>query len=128
MNDYSYLRTILTSDSIEVLVKAFKSLSNEGLEVYVANSNKGFKLATEKSLKSGDVLMVPAADWNFAEELLECIDLKEYVTNCEIPENAKSEVEIAQEKYFKKRKWTYIETAVIIVVVMIYYLFKTIFH
>ena len=71
--------------------------------------------------------MVPAADWNFAVELLECVGFKEYITPCDIPDGAKTELERAQEKYFKKRKWTYIETAVIVIIAMIYYFIKVYF-
>ncbi|QFJ55548.1 hypothetical protein [Pseudobutyrivibrio xylanivorans] len=124
MNDFSYLRKILASDSSEVLQKAFKSLSNEGLEVYVQDFDKSFKVANEKLLKKAGFLLVPAADWDFAVEILGSIGLENYLTECEIPDGAKSEYDIAVEKYYKKRKWTYIETGVIIVVALMYFLFK----
>ena len=124
MNDFGYLRTILASESSEVLQHAFKSLSNEGLEVYVQDLKNGFHLANDNLVKKSSVLLVPAADWDFALEILSSIGLEDYLTDCEIPEGAKSELDIAVEKYYKKRKWTYIETGVIIVVALLYFLFK----
>ena len=41
------------------------------------------------------------------------------------PEEEKSELDIAREQFLRKRKWTYIETAVIIILAMLFYLFKT---
>lgn len=126
MNDFGYLRTIIASDSSEVIRKAYKSLSNEGLEVYVPFKEKSFHLADDKLLNSANQLYVPAADWDFAVEILTSVGLEKYLTECIIPEGAKSELEIAEEKYYKKRKWTYIETGVIIVVALLYFLFKII--
>lgn len=128
MNNFEFLRTILYSDSSEVILQAYKSLSNEGLEVYVKDSLNGFMLADESSLAEQQTLMVPLADWSVGKEILEKAGLSDYVTEPEIPEGVQSEVEKAREQYFKKRKWTYIETAVIIVVAMLYYFFKVIFH
>ncbi len=128
MNNFEFLRTILYSDSSEVILQAYKSLSNEGLEVYVEDSLNGFKLADESLLVEQQTLMVPLADWFVGKEILENAGLSDYVTEPEIPEGVQSEVEKAREQYFKKRKWTYIETAVIIVVAMLYYFFKVIFH
>ena len=126
MNDFGYLRTILASDSSEVICKAYKSLSNEGLEVYVPFKEKSFHLADEMLLDACNLLLVPAADWDFAVEILKGIGPENYLTECKVPEGAKSELEIAKEKYYKKRKWTYIETGVIIVVALLYFIFKII--
>ncbi len=128
MSNFDYLRTILKSDNTDVLLKAFKSLSNEGLEVYVQNFDNTFHIANEKNIKKTDCLLVPAADWDFAYEILSLSDMDSYLTECIKPDSVKTDVEIAREKFFKKRKWTYIETAVIIVIAMIYYFYKTILH
>ncbi|SDH40203.1 hypothetical protein SAMN05421493_101475 [Pseudobutyrivibrio sp. 49] len=124
MNDFGYLRTIISSDSSEVLQHAFKSLSNEGLEVYVQDLKNRFYLANENLVHKSSVLLVPAADWDFAVEILTSVGLEKYLTECIIPEGAKSELDIAVEKYYKKRKWTYIEAGVIIVVALLYFLIK----
>ena len=124
MNDFGYLRTILASDSSEVLQHAFKALSDEGLEVYVQDLKKRFLLADEHLINNSSVLLVPAADWDFAVEILTSVGLEKYLTECIIPEGAKSELDIAVEKYYKKRKWTYIEAGVIIVVALLYFIFK----
>ncbi len=128
MNEFNYLRMILVSDSTEALLKAYKSLSNEGLEVYVKNNDKGIMLFNEKRIKPNDIILVPACDWEFALEILLSVGLGDYVTECEALEETKTDVEIARDKFYKKRKWTYIETAVIIVIAMLYYLFKTLFR
>ncbi|WP_072914168.1 hypothetical protein [Pseudobutyrivibrio xylanivorans] len=124
MNDFGYLRMIISSDSSEVLQHAFKSLSNEGLEVYVQDLKNKFHLANESLVEKSTFLLIPAADWDFAVEILTSVGLEEYITECVIPEGAKSELDIAVEKYYKKRKWTYIEAGVIIVVALLYFLFK----
>jgi hypothetical protein len=124
MNDFGYLRTIIASDSSEVICKAYKSLSNEGLEVYVPYKEKSFHLADDKLVNGCNLLFVPAADWDFAVEILTSVGLESCLTECIIPQGAKSELEIAKEKYYKKRKWTYIETGVIIVLALLYFLFK----
>ena len=128
MNKFDFLRTILYSDSSEVILQAYKSLSNEGLEVYVKDSLEGFKIADESTLSNVQTLMVPSADWIIGKAVIESAGLSQYLTEPEVPEGIKSDLEEAREKFFKKRKWTYIETAVIIVLAMLYYLFKTFIH
>ena len=128
MNNFDFLRTILYSDSSEVILQAYKSLSNEGLEVYVKDSLKGFKIADESSLSNVQTLMVPSADWIIGKAVIESTGLSQYLTEPAVPEGIKSDLEEAREKFFKKRKWTYIETAVIIVLAMLYYFFKVFFH
>ena len=128
MINFDFLRTILYSDSSEVILQAYKSLSNEGLEVYVQDSSNSFKLADENGLSEVKLLMVPMADWSVGKDKLEAEGLSRYLTEPELPEGVKSELDKAREKYFKKRKWTYIETAVIIVVAMLYYFFKIFIH
>ena len=128
MNNFEFLRTILYSDSSEVILQAIKSLRNEGLEVYVKDSEKGFKLVEEQIDSDEDLLLVPAADWSVAKDILTGIGFEKYLTEPEVPAGVKSDLEEAKEKFFKKRKWTYIETAVIIVLAMLYYFFRIILH
>lgn len=125
MNEYSFLRKILVSDSSEILLKAYKSLSNEGLEVYVKDLDNNIKLFNEKKMGTGNLLMVPASDWDFALEILISVGLEKYLTKCEPLTDGKSDLEVAQQEFLKKRKWTYIETAVIIIIAMLYYISKS---
>ena len=127
MMDYNFLRKILYSDSSEVILKAYKSLSNEGLEVYVKDSKTDFKMADD-NLEGVSLLMLTAADWDLGKRILTDEGLQEYITDCQVPEGAKSDADVVMEKYLKKQKWTYIQTAVIIVLAMIYFMFKTFFH
>jgi hypothetical protein len=127
MMDYNFLRKILYSDSSEVILKAYKSLSNEGLEVYVKDSKTDFKMADD-NLEGVSLLMLPAADWDLGKRILTDEGLQEYITDCQVPEGAKSDTDVVMEKYLKKQKWTYIQTAVIIVLAMVYFMFKTFFH
>lgn len=125
MNEYSFLRKILVSDSSEILLKAYKSLSNEGLEVYVKDLDNNIKLFNEKKMGTGNLLLVPASDWDFALEILISVGLEKYLTKCEPLPDGKSDLEVAQQEFLKKRKWTYIETAVIIIIAMLYYISKS---
>ncbi len=124
-NEFDFLRKIFSCENPKFVMQAFKSLSNEGLEVYVADGDS-YRLIKEECL-SIDVteLFVPASDWAFSKELLTKADLTEYITEYIIPENVKTEILKAEEMYFKKRKMFYIEAIAIIVLMLIYVLIKS---
>ena len=128
MNDFSYLRKILASDSSEVLQKAFKSLSNEGLEVYIEVSPGDFLIFREDLLSDSNELYVPAADWAFSKEILTKQGLSEYITEYVVPESIQAEIDKTEEILLKKRKTVYIETLVVFVLFVIYIIFTMVTH
>jgi hypothetical protein len=124
-NEFDFLRKIFSCENPEFVMLAFKSLSNEGLEVYMAEGDSYKLITTEELIGDAQELYVPASDWAFAKELLTKANLTEYITEYIIPENVKSELVKAEEMYFKRRKMFYIETAAIIVLILIYVLIKS---
>ena len=124
-NEFDFLRKIFSCENPEFVISAFKSLSDEGLEVYMAEGDSYKLITTEELIGDTQELYVPASDWAFAKELLTKANLTEYITEYIIPENVKSELVKAEEMYFKRRKMFYIETAAIVVLILIYVLIKS---
>ena len=65
-------------------------------------------------------------EFDSSKEVLTKDDLTEYSTDYKIPEDNNSEIHKAEEMYYRKRKMFYIETVAIIVLMLLYVLFKSI--
>ena len=65
-------------------------------------------------------------EFDSSKEVLTKDDLTEYSTDYKIPEDTESEIQKAEEMYYRKRKMFYIETVAIIVLMLLYVLFKSI--
>lgn len=65
-------------------------------------------------------------EFDSSKEVLTNDDLTEYSTDYKIPEDKESEIQKAEEMYYRKRKMFYIETVAIIVLMLLYVLFKSI--
>lgn len=124
MDNFNFLKSLVKSESSDVLYEIFKSLSNEGLEVYIC-INESYVLLTEDNVHENyDVLYVTEADYNFAKSLVENLGYKDNLAEIEVKRTMDSELDVAYDKYYKKRKWTYIEAVVIIILGIIFYLYK----
>lgn len=124
-NEFDFLRKIFSCENPEFVISAFKSLSDEGLEVYMADGDSYKLITNENLIGASKELFVPASDWAFSKELLTKANLTEYITEYIIPENVKSEMLKAEEMYYRKRKMLYIETAAIAVLLILYVLIKS---
>ncbi|MBO5617283.1 hypothetical protein [Pseudobutyrivibrio sp.] len=125
---FDFLRKIFSSENPDLLLKAYKSLSNEGLEVYIEVSPGDFLIFREELISDSNELYVPAADWAFSKEILTKQGLSEYITEYVVPESIQAEIDKTEEILLKKRKTVYIETLVVFVLFVIYIIFTMVTH
>ena len=125
---FDFLRKIFSSENPDLLLKAYKSLSNEGLEVYIEVSPGDFLIFREDLLSDNNELYVPAADWAFSKEILTKQGLSEYITEYVIPSHLQAEIDKTEEILLKKGKTVYIETLIVFVLFVIYIIFTMVTH
>ena len=125
---FDYLRKIFSCDNPNLLFKAYKSLSNEGLEVYIEVNEGEFIVVSENTISDATTLYVPAADWSFSKDVLTKEGLSEYITEYVIPSHIQAEIDKTEEILLKKRKTVYIETLIVFVLFVIYIIFTMVTH
>lgn len=120
--DYKFIRKLIETEDTELQQRIYDTLWGDGLEVFVEAAEPGAfcNMHAGETAPHG-ALYTSAADRERAAELLQGLGLAGQITpkECCIPDTVLSELEIAEEKYQKKRKWLYIECAVIIVIAII---------
>ena len=125
---FDFLRKIFSCENSDLLLKAYKSLSNEGLEVYMEVNEGEFIVVTENTISDATTLYVPAADWSFSKDVLTKEGLSEYITEYVIPSHIQAEIDKTEEILLKKRKTVYIETLIVFVLFVIYIIFTMVTH
>lgn len=128
-NKYSFLRKIAHSTSGDELEVVFKSLSNEGLEVYINEDKSGYKLVGSwddflDNKTNDNTLYIAAADMDFAVSLLKVKQLDYLIPKAIFIKDCYSDKDKIMEAYYKKRKWTLIEVLVIVGIAIIFMLIK----
>jgi len=125
---FDFLRKILACEHSDLLLKAYKSLSNEGREVYIEVNEGEFIVVSENTISDATTLYVPAADWSFSKDVLTKEGLSEYITEYVIPSHIQAEIDKTEEILLKKRKTVYIETLIVFVLFVIYIIFTMVTH
>ncbi len=126
---YSFLRKIAQSTSSDKLEVVFKSLSHEGLEVYMKEEKSGYKIVScwddfiNNDIKD-NTLYIAAADMDFAISILKDQQLENLVPENIFTADSYSDTDRIMEAYYKKRRWTLIEVLVIVGIAIIFMLIK----
>ncbi len=128
-NKYSFLRKIAQSTSSDKLEVVFKSLSHEGLEVYMKEEKSVYKIVScwddflNDDIKD-NTLYIAAADMDFAISILKDQQLENLVPEDIFTADSYSDTDRIMEAYYKKRRWTLIEVLVIVGIAIIFMLIK----
>ena len=127
--NFEFLRKLIKFNSYDYALNVFKSLSNEGLELFVEKDDNDieFKLVvSDDDLINKSELYVAAADRLYAIEILKAHNLTEglYLEEIKIKNTQKKD---DFEKALRKRKWTMLEALVIIFFAAIFYILRSIF-
>lgn len=118
---YDFIRK-LSKDVSETDVKnIYKALTENGIEVFMKQDNGYCNMTDENSISKAE-LYVSAADLNVARELVRAQGLGQYLcSEDEFNENVgKSEVEKAEEEFYRKHKQNQVFALVIIAGVIIF--------
>lgn len=126
--DYSFIRKLVKKVSAVNVEKTFQVLTSNGIEVFVKIADEYQNMTVDMISENTD-LYVSAADLEQARELMKAVGLGEYLCT-EMEENAsmaKSEVEKAEEEFYRKHRQNQIFAWVVIagvVMLMIIQIFK----
>ncbi len=125
--DYRFIRKLMDTDNVQVQQKILTALGEAGIEVFVRGEEKGtFVNVSLEAAGAGGELFVSAADLEQAAEVIQSLGYGELAAREPVLKELKSELELAQEAYDKKRKWTYIECLAVIGIAVIVLLWKVI--
>lgn len=125
--DYRFIRQLLHIQTPEAEQAVCDALRNAGMEVFTKMGEEcAFQnLPPERKAKDGDIY-VSAADLERAQEIVRELGYGDMLAANPIPGGIQSEVEKAEEAYYKKRKWLYVECLVIVAAAVVYLLFRAI--
>lgn len=123
--DYRFIRKLILAEETEIEAKISQALQAEGIEVFIREPGETVFYNLPAGMHSTDgCLYVSAADLERARELVTEAGYGDCLTDGEMPEGIKTELEKAEEAYYKKRKWLYIECAVVIVAGILWMLYQ----
>lgn len=112
--------------------KLFTLLCVQGMELYVQKEYgtekkiPEYQLLTEAPEEENGIYYISAADRDAAVQIMKQADLGEFVSeNTQAVPDADEVVKQAQDEYFRKRKMTLLETAVIVLAMMLFYLIRS---
>ena len=103
--DYSFVRKLVKNISKENANAIYKCFVTKGIELFVTKG-EAFSNITLENLDENIDLYVSAADLTYAQMLVKEIGLENYLCNeAETKvETVKSEVELAEEEFYRKHK------------------------
>lgn len=124
--DYSFIRKLMDTDSEEIQQNVRTALEEAGMEVFARGAETGtfVNLSGENGAKDGE-LFVSAADLEQSIEIVQTLGYGSLLAKESVLKEHKSELELAQEAYDKKRKWTYIECLVVVGIAVVILLLKS---
>ena len=124
--DYGFIRKLMDGDCGETQQTVVTALGEAGIEVFARGIKKGtfVNLSPEEAVKGGE-LFVSAADLEKSTEIVKALGYAGLLAKEPVLKEMKSELELAQEAYDKKRKWTYMECLVVVGIAVVILLFKT---
>ena len=124
--DYSFVRKLVKEISVEEVKRIYSILSEKGIEIFVKvediYENMTMDDVSEETLLNNNGLYVSAADLVFARTLVEELGLGQCLCS-ETESNVnmeKSEVEKAEEEFYRKHKQNQIFAWVIIAGVVVF--------
>lgn len=126
-NDYSFLRQLTKQISQTECALVIASLQEKGIELY-RKEEEGVSLildgkeADEK--KNDGQLYISAADREAAVQILQKAGLGSVISEEQMISRQKSLVEEAEEEYLKKRKIHRIECVAVLIIAVLYYLYR----
>lgn len=119
--DFSFIRKLVKAVSELEVRKIYQMLTVNGIEVFIKMKDGFSNMTLEDVVESGE-LYVSAADLSYAREVVETLGLGQYLCDeTEANENVgKSEVEKAEEEFYRKHKQNQIFAWVIIAGVIVF--------
>ena len=123
--DYSFVRKLAKEAPKADADKIYQILTEKGIEVF-AKSEEGYKHVAAEDFIDFNDLYVSAADLEYAKMLVAEIGKKDVLCNeMEIDASMeKSEVEKAEEEFYRKHKQNQLFAGIIIIGVIIFMLFQ----
>lgn len=126
--DYSFLRQLTTQISEEEQKQICIVLKENGMELYQKEGEE-FSLITDDGDHTEKVtdgcLYISAADREAAVKYLQEAGLGSNISDSQMIPKSKNLVEEAEEEYMKRRRMRMIECLVVLVLAILYYLYKS---
>ena len=118
--DYSFVRKVVKDIPVVKAQKLYQTLASNGIEVFEKKDDAYHNMTMDMISENSD-LYVSAADLEYAREVIKGIGLEEYL--CSELEmsggTVKSEVEKAEEEFYRKHKQNQVFAIVIIAGVIV---------
>ena len=123
--DYSFIRKVVQNIKKEDAEKIFNTCVANGVEVFIEKDN-AFQNASLETVTEHVDLYVSAADFEFAKELVEGLNLTVYLCNdLESVENIKkTDIELAEEEFYRKHKQNQMFAWGVILLVILFLAFQ----
>lgn len=123
--DYSFIRKIV-NDIPSVDAKGiYETCLSNGIEVFVRKDNEYHNMSLEDLSENID-MYVSAADFEYVKTLVTELGMKEFL--CTDSESAsavvKSEVELAEEEFYRKHKQNQMFAWAVIILVILFMIFQ----
>ncbi len=118
--DYSFVRKVVKDIPVVKAQKLYQTLASNGIEVFEKNDD-AYQNMTMDMISENNDLYVSAADLEYAREVIKGVGLEEYLCS-ELEMSAstvKSEVEKAEEEFYRKHKQNQVFAIVIIAGVIV---------
>lgn len=119
--DYSFVRKLIKDASSEEILAIYTALQANGLEVYI-QSEEAYQALTDASSCENGELYVSAADETYARQLISELGYEGLLcTQAEnIVDAQMSEVEKAEEEYYRKHRQNQLLAGLLIAVVVVF--------
>lgn len=123
--DYSFVRKLIKDASSAEVLAIYTALQENGLEVYI-QSEEAYQAMTDASSCENGELYVSAADEIYARRLISELGYEGLLCKQEesIADAQMSEVEKAEEEYYRKHRQNQLLAGLLIGVVVVYMLIR----
>lgn len=122
--EFEFIRRLVKDVPQEQVIPFVEALFEEGMELYQKAEGDSYRImSSTDECEEGDVYIC-ASDWGRGKEIAIRMELLPYLCTPQEARVVRSELEIAEEKYFRKQKRQQVFCLVLMAGVAIYWLVK----